>query len=609
MPFANLVKICLSRTSLLLLITILGQTVLMSFAWGLIGEILLVDVLALPDNIAGLINIYPTELTLIVTLISTTLAMITSLFFTYAVEKALWHHLSGSITLFKLRTAIALSTQTWVWRQKFLTLSALVCAVYAAFALLHSSWTTLLLPTSISWPVGMYGTELDLGSTAFENQLRTDLNNMQANGAQEPGFETISALTLGNGLTAVDIQGVPASMFSFNGVSYYQSTGGILPAIEEYSGSSNPPGSAVGLAFSGGKVPVNTSFEWGHLRGGLLGNSRSYNVTQQGVTANVTCQPIDSSQNSFTAIPSAVAQGPNITFLTWDAVANCSGNLNSELYFTAGNMSGQMDNATDGFLPVVVCPSPSSTTFNPSKFSVFMSGWYKYSFLPTIVCEVVPYLTTVDILYYDGLIFVDPYGTSPGLTSSPSFPLSQYIATVMAYQAKSNQAMTKNSIGDFLTVYGNNNVSAMYNELEDYWRGITEFASTQLRSGYSASGVPSNMTRSTSGIMNILTYGWQSKAYTYIFLLVVFTLIWGTTVFAAGYGLMQEQDHASDPSFKLSDPIYLIMATFGGRLESELCEGDRKKVDDITVRFEDVPDKAGSVISKRLVPEPLPKTA
>lgn len=617
MHFANFVKIRLSPTSLLLL-TIFGQTVIMGFAWGFTGGLLFTGVLALPDHIVRLIVEYPTVLTLIVTLISTTLSIITSMFFTFAVKEALRHNLTGPITLFKLRTAIALSRPTWVLRWKSLKLSALTLVVYAVVTFLNTSWSTLLLPTPVQWPVTTFGTELDLGSATFVNQFSADLNTAQANNVQAPAFQTINVLTLLSGIAAVSVQGgvQMSSMFSFNGVSYNQSTGGILPVIEEYSGSSNPPGTAVGLAFSGGQVPVNTTFDWGHLGrdAGTQGIARNYTITQQGVTANVTCQPIDRSQNEFFVDP-MMTQGLNSTFFTWEAAVNCSGNLNSLTYFTVGSVGGQIDNATQGFLPIVVCPSPNSTTFNPYKFDVFMSGLYKYNFLPTTVCEVVPYLTTVNVTYNGGIISVDRIDPSSGLTSSPNFPLSQYIATVMNYQAGSNQAMVKNTIGDFLTAYGTSNVSVMHSELEDYWRGIAEFASTQLRSGYTASGVPSSMTRSTSGIMYITTYGWRSQAHTYILLLVVITIIWGTTVLAAGYSLIKEQLNTSDPTFDFSDPVHLIIAASGGRLESQLRDGDGDKADnseDITVRFEDVPDKVGLKISKRLVtvaPEPLPQTA
>ncbi|KAG2031825.1 hypothetical protein BDR03DRAFT_971722 [Suillus americanus] len=476
-------------------------------------------------------------------------------------------------------------------------LSVLTLVVSAMVAYLSSSWSTFLLPTVVQWPVPMFGTELDLGSIAFVSQLSTDLNAQQAITAQVPGFQTIDVLTLLSGIAAVDDQSgmQTSSMFSFNGVSYNRSTGGVLPAIEDYSGSSNPPGSAVGLEFSGGRVPVNTNVDWPNRRdNGTTGIAQNYTVTQQGLTADVSCQPIDRSQNSFN-VTTTPTQGPLVTFLTHVAVANCSGNLNAQPYFTVTNVSGQDAIAIEGFIPTVVCPDPNSMTSDLYKFDVFMSGVGDYNFLQTTVCEVVPYLTTVNVTYNGGIISVDRIGAS---TSSPDFPLFQYIATVMAYQATTSQAMITNPIGNFLTAYGASNVSVMHSELEDYWRGIAEFASTQLRSGYSASGVPSDMTRPTNGTMYITTYGWKSKTYTYILLLVVITVIWGATVLAAGWSLIQEQIHASDPSFDFSNPIHLAIVAYRGGCESQLHNGDKNGVyisEDTTVRFE------GEGINKRLV--------
>lgn len=92
-----------------------------------------------------------------------------------------------------------------------------------------------------------------------------------------------------------------------------------------------------------------------------------------------------------------------------------------------------------------------------------MAGRGKYSFLPATVCEVVPYLTTVDVTYNGTIVSVDDVGTSSNLTSKSNMPLSVYIASVMDYQAGSNQAPTKNTIGDFLTSYGTN--ATLYKEL------------------------------------------------------------------------------------------------------------------------------------------------
>ncbi|KAG0708732.1 hypothetical protein DFH29DRAFT_1035361 [Suillus ampliporus] len=595
-------------TTQVLLLTIFGQTVILWFAWGFTGALLLEEVIALPDHVVHLIVEYPTVLTLVVTLISTALSIITSMFFTLAVKQALRHHLSGPITLFRLRTAIALTKPTWVWRWKYLQLSALTLVVYVVATFLNSSWSTLLLPTIVRWPIPMFGTELDLGSAAFTNQLSVDLNTLQQNNSvQASAFETIGVMTLLSGIAAVDAEGgvQTSSIFSFNGVSYSQSTGGVLPAIEEYSGSLNP--SQFGLAFSGGNVSVNSTFDWGrHGReADTQGIAKNYTVAQQGVTANVTCQLIDRSKDSF-FIDSTTTYGPVISFFTWNATANCSGNINWVSYFTGGNMNGQIDPESEGFLPVVVCPSS-----DPSKFGRALVIFPGVLHTSTTSCRRLfarwfPYLTTVNVTYNGGIVSVDRISTSSGPTESPSLPLSQYIAAVMAYQAGSNQGMTSNTIGDFLTAYGTSHVTNTHSALEDYWRGITEFASTQLRSGYSAGtgDIPSSMTRSTSGTMYIMTYGWRSRSLTYIFLLVMITMFWGATMLAAGYSLIQERYYHSDPSFDFSNPIHLITAASRGGLEGQLPELDIRRedrIEDLAVQFGDVFDKDGNRTGKKLV--------
>lgn len=157
------------------------------------------------------------------------------------------------------------------------------------------------------------------------------------------------------------------------------------------------PPSGTGLHFSGGKVPVHYSVDWGRdwRESGTEGVAKSYTVTQQGFTANVTCQAMNRSENSFSITPTVTQaqtiQGSppsNYTFLTWVAAVNCSGSeyfvmnssaispasdLNSMTYFTLGNATGQLDPGSLGFLPTVVCPSPQSKSFNPDKFGIALS--------------------------------------------------------------------------------------------------------------------------------------------------------------------------------------------------------------------------------------------
>ncbi|KAG1746127.1 hypothetical protein EDB19DRAFT_378890 [Suillus lakei] len=78
MPFANTKQRFKHNLTCLLLLTVFGQTVIVSFAWGFTGALLFEGVVTLPDNIVHLIVEYHTVLTLIVTLISTVLSIITS---------------------------------------------------------------------------------------------------------------------------------------------------------------------------------------------------------------------------------------------------------------------------------------------------------------------------------------------------------------------------------------------------------------------------------------------------------------------------------------------------------------------------------------------------
>jgi hypothetical protein len=139
---------------------------------------------------------------------------------------------------------------------------------------------------------------------------------------------------------------------------------------------------------------------------------------------------------------------------------------------------------------------------------------------------------------------------------------------------------------------------------------IIEPCIQQLRSGYSAAGmypsdeISSNMTIPTKGTMYIMTYGWKNGHRTYILLIVVITMIWGSTVFAAGYSLIKDKYNNADPSFDFSDPVHLIVAASAGGLERPLRELDNDRRDDhetLRVQFVDVYDKEKRQAGRKLV--------
>lgn len=65
--------------------------------------------------------------------------------------------------------------------------------------------------------------------------------------------------------------------------------GGIVPAVKEYAGTSLTTND-VGLKYYGGKVTVNTAPVLDHEHTGL---ARTYDVTQQGLSAHIACSALD----------------------------------------------------------------------------------------------------------------------------------------------------------------------------------------------------------------------------------------------------------------------------------------------------------------------------
>jgi hypothetical protein len=192
----------------------------MGFAWGFTGGILSTGVLALPDHIVHLIVEYPTVLTLIVTLISTTLSIITSMcVFLYSYisgPKSYPSIIAQVLHICRQRSSSAPPLRTDVTVQASHCNSAEQADLGIAMEFSQAvgphvgglcgnhiskhkvrtflnepsgdmfdaglySWSTLLLPTLVQWPVVTFGTELDLGSVAFVNQLSTDLVTPEAN--------------------------------------------------------------------------------------------------------------------------------------------------------------------------------------------------------------------------------------------------------------------------------------------------------------------------------------------------------------------------------------------------------------------------------------------
>ncbi|KAG2137855.1 uncharacterized protein EDB93DRAFT_1090990 [Suillus bovinus] len=596
-------------------VIIISQIFILAFGYGFLGAVAYYEYLAPSDTVCELMRSHPGEVTMLVTLIATVLSVITATLFTLSVKEALRHRICQPISLIHLSAGVALAQGSHLLNHRHMKLTVLTLFIFGVLKLLTAGWTTLLTPTYFMWPVQLNGSEIDITGSAFAALLREEyLANVQDN-----AFEVLDIGGMLSGVAAAGFTfGLPGT-FNFNGAKYNISTQGIVPTIESFSGSDGiPDANGTRLGFSGGNVTVNTQVVPGSHSSVPIpqGFSTNYSMWQQGLTANVSCWAIDSSQtqylwdtnNSYVVYANAAASSDySITGLRlWNISANCAYE-----YVTMVDANGNMSSSGSGFLPSVVCLGP----IDVNQIHFYTQGFYKYNFLTASICEVVPLLTTVRADYSNEQISSEVISSS---TFQPeNAELLSFIAAVARYQSINSQGLKSSTIGDTLysiyssttTEYVNNNLSQarVYLELEDYWRGVVEFSATFLRSGFMAVGsfpdndIPNNLSSQVNGTMFISTIGWTRWAKnspTYLLATMPLTIITFLTFACALYSLLEaleeHRSHSHKAHFNVSNTIHLIMLCAASNLELANFGKNRggisgiKTNEDVMVRLEEV---------------------
>ncbi|KAG1750086.1 hypothetical protein EDB19DRAFT_1904339 [Suillus lakei] len=547
-----------------------SQVIILAFGYGFLGAVIYYEYLSPPDRVINLWRHHPGELTMIVTLIATVLSVITA------------------------------------------------------------TWTTLLTPTYFLWPIQVNGSELDITGSAFSTLISGEFQKYGLGGIQDNSFEVLDIGAMLSGVSAAGYTyGLPGT-FNFNGAKYNVSTQGVVPTIETYSGSNGVPGpNGTRLGFSGGNVTVDIGLIPGEHTSVSIpqGFSRNYSMWQQGLTANVSCRPIDLSQTQWDTSnnsviytnPAASNNSDSITGLRlWNISANCGTNTpTTQEYVTVVDASGNASLSGSGFLPSIVCPGPMNTNQTYTSFTILSQGFYKYRFLDASSVPIIP----------DDLISSEVKSSTP--FQPENIQLLKFVAGVASFQSINSQGLMSSAIGDTLySIYSSTtntsiddnlgNQIQVYKELEEYWRGVIEFSATFLRSSFMVVGsfpdntIPDDLSSPVNGTMYISTIGWTRRSGTYILAILPITIITILTFACALYSILQARKEHSRyrTTFDVSNTLHLIMASAAGGLTLE--HFDKKgiiKNEGVMVRLEesesDSVDKrfvvAGSPSQERLV--------
>ncbi|KIK91003.1 hypothetical protein PAXRUDRAFT_150569 [Paxillus rubicundulus Ve08.2h10] len=364
------------------------------------------------------------------------------------------------------------------------------------------------------------------------------------------------------------------------------STGGMFPAA---------PTNITDIV-SGAAAPAHVASDTPYPRG----LSANYTILQQGFTVDVECraQSLSDTGSGFPSMtllnaslplpPLSQSQpGSSSPLVSWAWTTNYVGSISVS---NAGEYPAKV-------LAGAVCPfqdfdGPS----NQSALVLVQSVNGSYSIgssgseMPSMVCEVTPYLTTIRVQYSGTTANVSDVVNKTRLDADgTNWPLLFGPARALAMIFYSSQGMTDNYIMNSMVFtmakLTSSNVT-IESLLESYLRGMVEYWGTMHRTLlYIEASLPDDMMIQTSGTMLISTMGWQYDASTHSFALVPITIVMCLTVCAVVIAYWEkrrvrtsseEPIYVAHQSFDPSDPLHVILTSrSGGHYQASGALSDR----------------------------------
>ncbi|EIW74378.1 hypothetical protein CONPUDRAFT_78045 [Coniophora puteana RWD-64-598 SS2] len=456
----------------------LGQLTILAFGWGFLGAKIYWKEIPMTDGLARLAFSQPEGTTFVAGIVASCIAKLSVWLYSRAVRRAITSTLvKGPMSLqffgFSVKVlggALFLNKKHPAWTWASIPVWAVICTLTAS-------------PTTVSQSGSVRGTELDLGSSALAHLVEKTSKPFMTNAS--------------NIVTALNPQSY--DLMDIAGFLAGQSSGGArvgLPSTFNFNGASYN----ISTAFSGGYVKPDTVIDT-HLSG----LSQNYSVFQQGLTAEVSC----TQQNLTFPAPNSLTYKHSTT----------SAAQSSAIYTLWTGVSGPSNNS------FTIAIDGSSHNGAPSS---------RYDFIKPTICEVTPWITDVAVGYNNFIISPgSPQKTQLLGERSPSS--MAFITSLVQWIGGRAQADIGNTMADSVSVImaSQNQTSTLVNTiLEDYWRGVVEYAGTYLRLGYSAgdpnemeSQTPSNMSRAFNGTVYTTTMGWSYQSATALFTLIPQTVI------------------------------------------------------------------------------------
>ncbi|KAF7316530.1 hypothetical protein MIND_00172300 [Mycena indigotica] len=470
---------------------IFGQLALLLLCFGFLASVRSRGQIPLTQDAADFFTANPQVKSYVFTLLANALALVSSYLFTQAVRHAILVSLTRPLSLSTLGHGIIISRKSLILNRHYKWV-AISGAIFIVSLGQTPGWSSLLTPNPISVIVPIIGREFDFTSPALQSTVNTLLNN-----------GTIDYYLHSTLLSFVDASGAASStakagypvFLDFGGYAHRTSTRGILPVRLQDS--------AMDAATRSPRIVSNTA----PLQAGVARSDMSLVMSQQGLTANVSCVPMvlsDRSRPTLHRTSQALAGG----FTLWNVSTDCSVGQDSSDAVT------RADTADSLFM--VGCQVPSQNIVAQKSFDVIVFGQGIYSNI-SHVCSVTPQIQNMVANYTGKDLSLVSADFAPGSIPINPGPIAFAATRAMKSGFTYAQSTLLNSIGDsLLSIFLDQQQGlSLGTLLEAYITGIVEFTGTAIKTQFltlagNLGPKPSqDVMRPTNGTVIVHTIGYE----------------------------------------------------------------------------------------------------
>ncbi|KAJ7107735.1 hypothetical protein C8R44DRAFT_885142 [Mycena epipterygia] len=565
---------------------IAGQALLLAFSWGFFAIVSARGQVPLPLTLAEIVQLHPQSTTYVVTFLATALSTFSSYLFSQAIRHAILVHLMKPMALSTLEFGMRISTSSLIFERRELKWVAVAAVLSMATLNQTASWTSLLTPVNIVVPTPLEGTEIDFSSSAFSAQFSQLWPTL---------IDYRESFICAGATSASSQTGYPA-LLDFNGWAHNISTHGIFPMV--FVDSAEKPKIAQLVTSNTEPLPP-------------FWISSNASMSQQGLTATVSCQPETLDENSDPPLERfaqteqleqlALYNQTSLYTILW-ATTTCQG----ETVFSDTQLS-----FTNDTMFVSLCPDPESgpatiIVRNPTtvQMAVIIDGGLDstyYSGMGTMVCTVTPQIQNMTVTYTGWqLISTQPDTAYPPVDAGVVGSAALYGLKV-AFEY--GQSQSRNSIGDAIWEIYREQAQTVEISLSMLWEayitGVVEFVGTASKQNFwdhysTVGGNPP--VRAINGKLLTPTLGWEYTTTT-MAALIPSTFVAIASILIVLFAQLRNRGiPIRQADFNPNDPILLMAAASAGGIPDTffgLAQDDVKKARGKRVKLSEIGGRDG----------------